>query len=489
MLKKVISKFLCIIIIANFLVFLGGCNTNKTKYLTNPMAIVYKDNLPYILDTNGSLFDLSMYDTIIPYFDDILIVKKNNLFGYIQNTGKPITKIIYQEAYPFSENKAVVALDNKFYLINTSGDIIYTFEDGVSSQSSFSDNYLVIIKDNKQGYLKYNELDNSFDNLLKDNNFIFDYCSDFKKTSGSDYAVVGLLDANDNLKYTHIDYLGAYLYDDALHWWDYANNFSDGYAVVGNYQENYTVRIYCSDKNTFDNRTSTTTDTMLYQYVNTLGNFLGGINNTYALAKDFKDGIALVANLYYNVPKQLSSYDFSENRFFYNYDFIKSDGGHLFSTDLVINENNWGNGMLRFYNELFAFSGFYITTFAEASWSVKAVAIPPTSLGIVTLPFEDVQYLESTSNLPAWMDEYLDDFCYGAREASYVIDIISKPYNISEFKVLANFENKLIAKARVFNGIKDTCGLIALEVLNDETNNAKIVLSYLLPPLYDEIIF
>lgn len=52
---------------------------------------------------------------------------------------------------PFSENKAVVAIENKFYIINENGNTLYTFDDNISSQSYFSNNYLVVHRDNYQG--------------------------------------------------------------------------------------------------------------------------------------------------------------------------------------------------------------------------------------------------------------------------------------------------------------------------------------------------
>ena len=155
MLKFTFQKIIILSILLLSLITISGCNKKKTAYLSNPIAIVYKDNIPYIVNSNNELFNLSKYDSIVPYFGDILIVKKDNHFGYIRNTGEEITEFIYDEAYPFSENKAVVAIKNKFYIINENGDTIYTFDDNISSQSYFSNNYLVVNRDNYQGYLKY----------------------------------------------------------------------------------------------------------------------------------------------------------------------------------------------------------------------------------------------------------------------------------------------------------------------------------------------
>ena len=166
MLKFIFQKIMILSILLLFLITIGGCNKKQTEYLTDPIAIVYKNNIPYIINSNDELFDLSKYDSIVPYFGDILIVKKNNHFGYIKNTGEEITEFIYDEAYPFSENKAVVAIENKFYIINENGNTLYTFDDNISSQSYFSNNYLVVHRDNYQGYLKYDENNNHFFHVL-----------------------------------------------------------------------------------------------------------------------------------------------------------------------------------------------------------------------------------------------------------------------------------------------------------------------------------
>ena len=121
MFKEITKKLLIIMFVTMNILFISGCKNDSTEYIENSVAIVYKDNIPYIINDKNELFELSQYDSIVPIFDEILIVKKDGLFGYIKNTGEPLTEIIYNEAYPFSEGKAVVRINDSYYIYsNTS---------------------------------------------------------------------------------------------------------------------------------------------------------------------------------------------------------------------------------------------------------------------------------------------------------------------------------------------------------------------------------
>lgn len=531
MIKTIFNKFLIIIILFLTLTLYTGCNNKKNDYINAPIAIVYQNNKPYIINQNGDLFDLSKYDSIVPYFDDILIVKKDNLFGYIKNTGEPLTEIIYESAYPFKENKAVVSIDNHCYIINEKAEVIYTFEDTVFSSSSFSENLLVITKDKKQGYLKYNEENDTFnylitepsnaDTSLLESNMIYDYCGEFL----GGYAVVGNLNANNELKYTHINTSGERLYNLE---WDSASNFSNGYAVVGNYTE-YTVKVYCSDDSKFDERTTTEAVTIGYMYVSPTGKYLGtptiftetivttdpetgeeitetievdGIEPyVFAMAKDFENDVALVANLYYYVSNynRYHIYDLTENKYFYNYYFIDTKGTLLFGLDAVgknhISQNNWGNGSM--YNDIFNIDNYHIVTYCSSSWKIQYTEIgtykPNSSFANITFDLkkvkltqddpEDMSLNEKLIQKFPWINSYLDKFTSGKQTASYVVDHVIAPYQLSSFKD-SKYINTVVAKAQSYSGIKDTTGLIGI-ISTDEG----LELTYIIPPLYEDIIF
>ncbi len=539
LLIKLLKKGLLFSIVIFSAIFFSGCKKNANNYLNNPIAIVYIDNKPYILNNDQSLYDLSEYDSIMPYFSDYLIVKKDNLFGYIKNTGEPITPICYTEAYPFSEEKAVVAIGSNFYLIDDAGQTIYTFDSGVSSVASFSDGFLAIIKDHKCGYLVYDAEKQSFSYLyhpqdvtqtLDEANFIYDYCGDFNEG----YAVVGTLDENQKLKYTHIDNNGNYLYDLQ---WDYANNFVNGYAVVGNYM-NYKVRVYCSDiiggdfEDKFDDLANGNIQMMTYMYVRPDGTYLseqtsnadGTISNTpkyFAMARDFNNDVALVAQIYLfsNEKHYNHNYNFSSENFFYNYNFIDHDGNFIVSDNIP---NNWRKGSC-LYDDFFVFNDYYIATYFSIpsnSWSIKNMpidqaydfsAITDTSFDLKKYSPNEPNYDELILNDFPWIKDYLTDYCAQGRTPSYVTDRAVHPYRISKFQTSkyildsSSSEPLLLAKAEIFSGFKDSYGLIGLTLVDsvvkddngndviDENGNIQTIkkplLSYIIPPLYDEIIF
>lgn len=479
---------------------LTSCNP-KTNYLDNPIALVYKDHKPYLLDQNDTLFSLSQYDSIIPYFGDILIVKKNNHFGYLKNTGEPLTEIIYDEAYQFSENKAVVSLDQKFYLINEKGETIYQFDEGVSSQSSFVDNRLVISYNHKQGYLVYNEENNNYDYLINIetddtvNHFPYDYCGSFSEG----YAVVGTLNSENKLKYTHINENGTRLYD---YEWDYANNFSEGYAVVGNYVD-YNALIYCSDINTFDRDGEVApAHIMGYMYINPYGCYIGETSNNpyiYAVAKDFKDGVAICARLCYYVSNYLRKwwnphpYDLTnEDAFFYNYDFITKDGNHLFGDWINGNQNNWGGGSTSYYDSIVQLDNYYLSTYHLVHWDVKYASIDNLDY---RNPFQNIEYdikdptiKDEVVELYPWISTYITDYCNNGIQPTYVIDCASQPFNLTSFKISPYFNDNYVAKVQIYSGKRFSCGLITVKI-TDDGETTKLNLTYLVPPLYDEIIF
>ena len=514
---KTLKKILIISIISINLFYFTSCSEKNIQYLNNPVAIVYKNKIPYITNTKNELFELSQYDSVVPIFDEILIIKKDGLFGYIKNTGEPLTEIIYDEAYPFSEEKAVVRLGEQYHIIDTNSVILYSFEPGIISYSYFSDNKLVITKDKKQGYLKYNTNNNTFNYLIEeskedlslvDTNIIYDYCGDFK----DGYAVVGNLNENNQLKYTHINHLGERLYDLE---WDYAHNFSEGYAVVGNTM-NYNVKVYCGKENWFDDRASTDVNIMVYMYVDTSGKYIGETLTNYetgeeitepykfAMAKDFKDSVALVARLFFyvNAEKRNHIYDYSTKRFFYNYDFINYEGKPIYGCngyEIAGAYNNW-SGNITMYGDFFRIGEFYISTFFQTNWKIYYTSINNLD---PAFPFKTAQYdisnfktiEEIEYNFP-WVTKYLEDFTIGNNDASYVSNMVVIPYTLSQFKTSSFFDNKLIAKAQSYSGIKDSCGLITINIIEkvvkengiDKTIKVPEV-AYIIPPLYEEIIY
>ena len=62
--------------------------------------------------------------------------------------------------------------------------------------------------------------------------------------------------------------------------------------------------------------------------------------------------------------------------------------------------------------------------------------------------------------------------------------MVTLPYTLSSFKTSSYFNNKLVAKAQTYSGMKDSCGLLTINIVD-----GKPVASYIIPPLYEEIIY
>ena len=252
---NLVTKFLEVLTITLSLCCISSCKKEKGGYLDDAIAIAYKDDIPYLVNSKNQTFSLAEYDLIVPYFDDILIVQKNGLFGYIRKNGQVLLEPQYDEAYPFSEEKAVVRKNGTSFIINYAGKVLYTLENNYSSISSFSNNLLVISSSDSQGYLQYNPDIDGFQylfNILETNekgqtivnHLPYDYCGKFT----NNYAVVGFYNDNGEYKYSHINLKGNRLYD---YEWDYASDFSNGYAVVGNTNV-YKLKVYCDKERQFD---------------------------------------------------------------------------------------------------------------------------------------------------------------------------------------------------------------------------------------------
>ena len=103
---------------------MSSCNKNKQTYINNAMAIVYKDNTPYLINEKKETFNLSEYDEIIEIFNEYIAVKKEGKYGFIDLTGKLVIDTIYDKVYPMYEEKAVVIKDESTYIINKDGNIM-----------------------------------------------------------------------------------------------------------------------------------------------------------------------------------------------------------------------------------------------------------------------------------------------------------------------------------------------------------------------------
>lgn len=258
------KKILFLIITACLCLTLYGCN--KVAYLDGCFAVVYKDDTPYLINKNFETFSLAKYDYIIPDFSEYLVVSvgsgDNEKFGFIKNNGEEIIKPSYDYATNFVDNKAIVTLDNKTMIINPKNEILFTFPTMMFSSSTYSEDMLVVEYEGKYTYLD--------DNFQKQN-VSFDYAGSFV----NGYAVVGNI-VDGAMKYGLIDKSMNMIIDIQF---DFLDNYYDGY-------------LRCATAINAKN------NEYAYSFINLKGNYLKNNGNvlTYDFALNFSNGYALVAN-------------------------------------------------------------------------------------------------------------------------------------------------------------------------------------------------
>lgn len=359
--KNILKKSLICSLSAVSVLSLSNCSKGpSTKYIDNAIAIVYQDDKPYLINANKDLYPLDYYDEIVEIFNEYIAVKVDNKYGFINRTGKLIVEALYDRVYPMYEEKAVVIKDGMYYIIDNQGNIIYTFNDGITSESYFKDNLLVIKQDEKYGYLKYNLETNEFEK----SEIIYDYAKSFE----NGYAVVGNnpveiiykqdengnpteeideIRVSENIKYNYINENFELLFNDFT--FDYADNFYNNYAVVGYYDTVYVPGV--------DGGKSSNLNTLVYKYITSTGSTLhfdynynfsviidGNLQTTpitydkevyLPFAQSFKTNLAFVAKYRYStVQSYLKEYMLIDTSGKMEYtDAIYSKTGYLFGYD------------------------------------------------------------------------------------------------------------------------------------------------------------
>lgn len=265
------SKKLCFLLTIFLLVFLiYGCQKN---YLTEAFCVVYTDDGPALLNPQGETLALSEYDEIIPEFGETLIVgkriKQTMKYGYIKNTGEVLLKPQYDQAGLMKEHKAIVTKDGKQFIINPKGEILYTFPNHLKAHHYFQEGFLTveILSTGKWTFMKE-------DFTLW--NKSFDYASPFK----NGYAIVGNINEG-VMEYQLIDIFGLYVGNQKYHFADY---FYDGWARVaygevasGRLDESSLLYFFIDQSgNTLKDETN---KTLMFDY-----------------ARNFNEGFALIGN-------------------------------------------------------------------------------------------------------------------------------------------------------------------------------------------------
>ena len=95
-----------------------------------------------------------------PVLADPFVVKINNQFGFIDETGKLVIPAKYDDTNSFSDGLAVVKINSKWGFINKSGELVipakydnaYVFSDGLASVKINDENVII----NKSGKVIFN---------------------------------------------------------------------------------------------------------------------------------------------------------------------------------------------------------------------------------------------------------------------------------------------------------------------------------------------
>lgn len=300
------KKTLLLIIISLFCLTLVGCK--QQTYLDGAFAVVYKGDTPYLINKNFETLAIDKYDQIVPEFGEYLLVYNDDgntrEYGYIKNTGEEIIKPQYSSATIFSEEKAIVGIDNKLMIINMQNEVLYTFPNNMHSSKLFSEDMLAVEVDGKFTYLT-----NNFEVL----NASYDYAADFI----NGYAVVGNM-TEGKMQYGLIDKnLNVIIPLE----YDFLDSYNDGFVRVGNII------------NALNNEYT-------YQFMRLDGTFLSDNKDnvlTYDYALNFANGYALVAN--YTVDAMYGTYKV--------YNFIDTTG----DTPFIFKFTREGEG-LYYFNSL-----------------------------------------------------------------------------------------------------------------------------------------
>lgn len=381
------KKILFLIITTFLCLSLYGCN--KVAYLDGCFAVVYKDDIPYLINKDFETFSLAKYDYIIPEFSDYLVVSvgsgDNKKFGFIKNNGEEIIKPSYDYATNFFDDKAIVTLDDKTMIINPKNEILFTFPANMFSSSKYSEDMLVVEYEGKYTYL---------DNNYKKQDVRFDYAGSFV----NGYAVVGNI-IDGAMKYGLIDKSMNIIIDIQF---DFLDNYYNGY-------------LRCATAINAKN------NEYAYSFINLDGNYLknNGTVLTYDFALNFSNGYALVAN--YDSEELYGTYKV--------YNYINNKG----ETPFHFNFRRIGEG-LYYFNDLVnsgdtntLVSNFRIKASGAGSWYV---------LELYENTLEEISFI-----IPEKFAEK-DNILY-----------YKTPYDMTEFKFSSAYgDSSPLSRVRIYTG-------------------------------------
>lgn len=161
---------------SKFCEYCGKKQPNSIKYTKGNLEPFQKGSLWGLKDKDTRDIIISpQYNSIGNFVEDRAIVKKNSLFGFIDQNGHEITPPKYDEVEKFINGLAKVKLDQKWALINLDGEEITPIKYNIIED--FKDKYARVQCDglwsliNRKGKelfpFKYLQISDQFDSVLK----------------------------------------------------------------------------------------------------------------------------------------------------------------------------------------------------------------------------------------------------------------------------------------------------------------------------------
>lgn len=474
--EKIQSKF--IIIALSFICLFTLTSCKEVKTIDNVIAIGYLNNDIYLINSENDSLLLDNYDLIQENVDDFMYVRKDNKFGYINIHGKEIIKPAYDKAFAMKENKAVVFVDGKYLIINNKGETLFTLPKNIISNSYFSDNKLLIEKDGMFNFLTY---DSETDSFILPGDFPYNYANAYSEG----FAVVGIKfeETSENgittssIKYNYLSTNNMLLFPEYK--FDEADPFTNGHAKVGIFTKNVEVPGVDYDPSKY--LPSHYYDMMVYRYLKTNGNYIINQATNEPLECHYgntpSDGVLTTAIMkYFNM-------DGLESNLFKSYSFYTVDGRELYESCFIYSPFSninvfWPTNMVSYGpNHFFAFGK------QSVSWSLL---IPVEgNLDFTRLPI-------TVSVEEKWVETLSEEYFLSkemvklhSENPFYVTDIIKPSKSTDTRPIMAvqiSFNDNSKYGIIQFNYDKDLA-----EQYDDATKGYSAY--YLIPPVYDRIVF
>ena len=94
-----------------------------------------------------------IYEDIEDYTDGLALVKKNGMFGFINENWEEVIPFVYEYAKPFWKEMAVVKINGKYGVINTNNETVIPFEYENLIHYKRNPTIIVALKNNKYGII------------------------------------------------------------------------------------------------------------------------------------------------------------------------------------------------------------------------------------------------------------------------------------------------------------------------------------------------